>query len=205
MSIGITDKERDAIKEMANIGAGKAAGYLNQMFESHVALSIPDVEFIENDGRHDVSAMLGITEEPCSSVTMGFTGDFTGKTVLAFKQDDARRLADTLVNGLSSKEELDALTKSAFSEMGNIVINSVVGSISNILGTRVDFSIPSYTTGNLRDTVGDCPPGCESVPLTVIVHTHFCVQKVQAQGYLFLLVETGRFAERLATLAIPND
>ena len=44
--MNVTDYQLDALKELINIGVGRAAGMLNQILDNHVYLQVPDAKLL---------------------------------------------------------------------------------------------------------------------------------------------------------------
>jgi chemotaxis protein CheC len=83
-------------------------------------------------------------------------------------------------------------------EVGNILINGVVGTIGNILDKPFEFSVPNYVEGRLEELLQQKNPGGE---LTVLlIRTRFRVQDRQIEGNIFLVFELGSFGDFFRTL-----
>lgn len=97
----------DALKELINIGVGRAAGVLNQMVHSHILLRVPAVEVLTL--RELRRNMAGLGAEPVAAVRLSFDGDFSGEAELVFPPDSASRLVSLLTNESMGTPDLDAV------------------------------------------------------------------------------------------------
>ena len=79
-----------------------------------------------------------------AAVHLSFHGPFDGTTSLVFSQDSANKLVDILTGQGADDGDFDEVKRGVLSEVGNIVVNGVMGSISNMLECRLNYSIPSY-------------------------------------------------------------
>jgi chemotaxis protein CheC len=76
-------------------------------------------------------------------------------------------------------------------EVGNIVINGVIGTIGNIIAKPFDFSVPDYLEGKLPELL---PVGGPQDGTTILlIRTRFRVQQRHVEGNIFLVFEFGSF------------
>jgi chemotaxis protein CheC len=84
----------DALREVANIGAGHAATALSQMINSTIMISVPTINVSRLE---DVPPQISEPEEPVAAVLMHMMGDLTGRTLLVFPKPTAVRLAELML------------------------------------------------------------------------------------------------------------
>ena len=77
----------DALKEVANIGAGHAATALSQMTHKKIMITVPEVTVTALE---DTAEVLGQPDEVVAAVLMHMMGDLTGRTLLLFPEPAAR-------------------------------------------------------------------------------------------------------------------
>ncbi len=101
--MNVTDYQLDALKELINIGVGRAAGMLNQILDNHVYLQVPDAKILSlmEIQEHKVAEF---DVEKLSAVRLLFKGPFSGTASLVFPQDSAGKLVNILTG-----EEPDAI------------------------------------------------------------------------------------------------
>ena len=80
----------DALREVANIGAGHAATALSQMTGQTIMISVPEINIAPLE---DVPPQLSDPEEPVAAVLMHMLGDLAGHTLLVFPKPTAHQLA----------------------------------------------------------------------------------------------------------------
>ena len=131
----------DALKEVANIGAGHAATALSQMINSTIMISVPTINVSRLE---EVPPQVSAPEEPVAAVLMHMLGDLTGRTLLVFPQRVAIRLAELMLHRPSgSSKELGALEQSAIKEAGNILSGAYMNALSDFMGLMLLPSPPS--------------------------------------------------------------
>lgn len=184
----MTPLQLDALKEIVNIGVGRAAASLNDMLDSPIQLEVPEVRLIDYE---ELNAVTGAKTEKFSCVQLGFKSSFSGMAALVFPPASAVKLVAALTNEEPDNPGLDGLMAGTLNEVGNIVINCVIGTIGNILERPFDFSIPNYLHGTLKDILHlEANSNLHSV---LLVNTHFIVHEKHVEGNIFLVFETASF------------
>lgn len=191
-----SEYQLDALKEIVNTGVGKAAAALNDMLAAHIELEVPAVTLFRLE---DLSAELqGAAEREIACVQLDFHGSFTGTAALVFPPASAAQLVATLIGEDLDAPYLDGVMAGTLNEVGNIVINGVIGTIGNILEKPFDFSVPNYVEGRLEELLQQKNPDGD---LTVLlIRTRFQVQDRQIEGNIFLVFELASFEEFFRTL-----
>ena len=128
----------DALREVANIGAGHAATALSQMTGQTIMISVPQLK-------------IEAPEEPVAAVLMKMLGDLTGLTLLVFSHQAARRVAGLMLKRPVG-ETLGELEQSAIKEAGNILSAAYMNALSEFMGMILLPSPPSLAI-DLSDAV----------------------------------------------------
>src|SRR4029453_5773218 len=84
----------DALREVANIGAGHAATALSQMTGSTIMISVPTITIANLE---DVPPQISAPGEAVAAVLMHMMGDLMGITLLVFPQPPAVRLSELML------------------------------------------------------------------------------------------------------------
>ena len=131
----------DALREVANIGAGHAATALSQMVGETIMISVPRINVARLE---EIPPQVGEPDEPVAAVLMHMLGDLTGRTLLVFPRRTARRLASLLlrVPGVDS-DDFSAMEQSAIKEAGNILSSAYMNALSDFMGMMLIPSPPS--------------------------------------------------------------
>ena len=185
----------DALREIINIAVGRAAGTLNELLGHHVTLEVPQVTVLHpQELSNHVESQ---SNESVSLVVLQFKGQFSGLSTLLFTSDSASKLVDLLVGEEVPVDELDAIKTGTLAEVGNILLNAVMGSIGNVLGTKLSYTIPSYQEGNLGLIL---QPMLQHESAALEVTTRFTVKSRHIVGEFLLLFEIGSFDAFVASL-----
>jgi len=160
----------DALREVANIGAGHAATALSQMVGETVMISVPRISIARLE---EMPPQVSEPEEPVAAVLMHMLGDLTGRTMLVFPKRTALRLAELLLrrpvvdDERAGSDDFNEMEQSAIKEAGNILSSAYMNALSDFMGMMllpsppalaVDMSSAVLTTaylqfGNDRDYV----------------------------------------------------
>jgi chemotaxis protein CheC len=139
--MGLKPMQLDALREVANIGAGHAATALSQMTAQRIMISVPRLSVTPLE---EVPPHIGPPEEPVAAVLMNMMGDLTGRTLLVFPRPTALRLSEILMRQpAGSCDELGPLEQSAIKEAGNILSGAYMNALSDFMGIMLLPSPPS--------------------------------------------------------------
>lgn len=184
----------DALTEIINIGVGRAAGVLNQMISSKIILKVPHLEIIRAE---DVGVRVGeLSKAPLSTVKIEIAGDIAGTASLLFIPDSASKLVSLLTGEAMSSPDLDSLKTETLNEVGNILLNSVLGSIANMFEMRLHYSIPHYREG----AIGEIFSSADNHGDVIMAHTTFLVKEHLIEGKILLLFTLGSIGNLLAAI-----
>jgi len=190
----LTEAQVDAIQEAINIGVGRAAAALNDLVDRPVALTAPSVELLSVEALAEAFHPLG--PGAVSSVQMGFHGSLEGCAFLIFPQPSASRLVAGLTGDEGDGEDLDSLRSGTLTEVGNVVVNSMLGTLANLLDKPLRYSSPVYEEGPALALVSTQVQAGE--PLLLLVRTGFRIRGMEIEGNLLLLFELSSFDALLA-------
>lgn len=145
----LTDVEKDAIGEIANISMGTAATTLFSLVNRKVEISTPVVEEATWD---DIAATY---ERPCVFIRIAYTVGLEGSNLLVLKEDDVKVITDLMMggDGTNTDVELGELHLSAISEAMNQMMGSSATSLSSMLNKTIDISPPQSELIDLTEEI----------------------------------------------------
>ena len=155
----LTDIEKDAIGEIANISMGTSATTLYSLVNRKVNITTPVVTVTTWD------TVLEHYEKPCVFIQIKYTLGLEGANILVLKEQDVKVITDLMMggDGTNTDSELGELHLSAISEAMNQMMGSSATSLSSMLGQMIDISPPEASLINLLEThaPGDIAPFLE--------------------------------------------
>lgn len=150
--VELTDLERDALTELVNMGVGRAATHLSRMVNDQVLLSVPTVDIVS---RQEASDFLTARERHgLVAVEQQFQGSFDGRAMLIFPEANSLELARAVLGGELTLAEIVDLEQDALAEIGNIILNGCLASLSNLIGGELLGAVPGYGTGAPAAVIG---------------------------------------------------
>jgi chemotaxis protein CheC len=187
----IDDAELNALQELVNMGVGSAAGTLNEMLNTHIELQVPEVQ------TYPFAEAKQLLEERLqghvvSSVQLHFSGAFTGMAQIVFPTESASALISELTGEEIGTCDLDAVKVGTLSEVGNIVLNGVMGTIGNTLHEPLKYSLPTYVESSINRLLTSQDFSTDTT--IILVQTHFSIQALQVTGDIILIFKVGSFA-----------
>lgn len=195
----IDEQTIDAIREIVNIGVGRAAGQLQEMTGSHIRLQIPSITIVPFN---EIAALENtlISGDTLSAVLLDFKGTFSGISAVVFPPESAAVLVMLLTGEEEKSPELDAMRIEALKEVGNIIINAVMGSIANVLSEHLVYSIPTYYEGPIVNLAGLKRKSVND-ECVLLARTNFLVEKLQVKGDILLILEIGSLEALVASIS----
>lgn len=151
VSEGLTDAERDAVGEIANINMGTAATTLSTLLNNKVTITTPRVSYVT---MNELSAQY---DRPCVFIHISYISGIDGNNILILKEHDVKVITDLMMggDGTNTDGELSELHLSAISEAMNQMMGSAATSLSSMLEKKVDISPPIASLVDLNDTIED--------------------------------------------------
>jgi len=131
----------DALREVANMGAGHAATALSQMTNSRIMVNVPRLQVARLE---EVPELITEPDSIVAAVMMHLLGDVTGRTLLILPRDSAMRLSEILLRREKGAVRVfGELEQSAIKEAGNILCAAYVNALSDFMGMMILPSVPS--------------------------------------------------------------
>jgi chemotaxis protein CheC len=194
--MNVTADQLDALQELINIGVGRAASLLNEMLDSHICLEIPFVTVLTASEAYQELATR-FERDSLASVKLGFTGSFCGTAGLIFPTESASTLVAVLTGEEPGSADLDAVKIGTLSEIGNIVINGVMGSIANVLKQHMSYTLPVY----LEDTVENLLLSTNlNNSKILLAQARFTIEELEIIGDIILVFEVHTFESLISLI-----
>lgn len=144
----LNDDEKDALKEIFNIGIGRAASALSEMVHDEVLLSIPHLAIISR--QQSIEMIIERAQDNITAIKQQFHGFFAGTGLLIYPESSSLELVRTLIGEDIPLESLSELEQESLLEVGNIILNACLGSFANMMDIEFDFDLPEFFKGDCR-------------------------------------------------------
>lgn len=200
----LDDIAKDALRELGNIGTGNAATSLSAMTNQPVDIDIPIIKIIPYQ---DAPMLLGGAEMIETGILLEVRKDLSGVFMFLLNEEfTARMLSELLGTSVESVRQLDEISHSAISEMGNIMCCSYINALAQMLNMDIHVSIPSVCC----DMVG----AILSVPMIkfanmgdelMFVENTFHFNDVSFTCHVLFLPELSSLEKLLSSIGLPYE
>lgn len=190
----LSELQTDALNEMFNIGAGRAASSLSEIIGEQVKLSVPRVQLMPPSS---ISLQtLSLNSPRLGAVKQHFSGPFDAEAMLLFTEERALEIVHDMLGSQVGVEELAEYEQEAMCELGNIILNACLSAMADILGLVLESSLPQYTVDEssliLQRIIAEV-----NQPIILVLHVDLSIEKRNSQGYLILLLSTSSLQQLL--------
>ena len=147
--VDLSDVERDAIGEVANISMGTSATTLYSLVNNKVDITTPVVSIATWED------LIKEGDRPCVFIQINYTAGLDGNNILILRERDVKVITDLMMGGDGSNTdgELGELHLSAISEAMNQMMGSAATSLSQMLDKMIDISPPAAQLMSMEQAV----------------------------------------------------
>lgn len=185
-AVVLDDLERDALTELVNIGVSRAASNLRKMVGEQVLLSVPSVELVTRDG---AAALIRERESgELVAVRQDFEGVFSGRALLIFPEANSMALVRAVTGDALSPDEALEMEDEALGETGNVVLNSCLATMANMLQRPLNMSLPEVlrVSGSTLFTLSE--QNAEN-GVVLFLYINFAINDRDIRGYIAMLMD----------------
>lgn len=178
----LSELELDALTELVNIGVSRAAANLAQMCHEPVTLTVPAISTVSPEqaaemiGGARVGKMVAVEEE--------YSGNVSGRALLIFPEANSLELVRAVSGDAVPAEEIPALANEALLETGNVVLQSCLASLANMLRRHLEIGAPTLVEGPARELFPRV-----SKDAVLFVYINFSLRGRRIRGYIALLMD----------------
>jgi chemotaxis protein CheC len=182
----LTELQADALTELVNIGVSRAATSLRDMVGTQVHLSVPTISL---ETRPRAIAILREREiSNLVAVHQVFEGDITGRALLIFPETKSLELVRAITGGDLPLEDIIELEQEALAETGNVLLNSCLATIANMLHRSLKMSLPEVLRGDATTFFNLAPPP-EAGDVVMFLFINFAVRERDISGYIAMIMD----------------
>jgi len=207
--LSLSDRQKDALREVGNIGSGNAANALAKMINKKVTIDIPAVEMVELDQYSE--KVIQQNEKLYTSWS-----NVRGKTratvltifevrdiieVTAILVDDEKKKQVDLRKKYNSISDFPDMYQSAMQELGNILASNYVTALGDLLDIRFMTEPPDVLIENaeklftlLKQEIGFLKK------LSLVITTNVIITDIKIQGTFILIPQIETLHELLNAL-----
>ncbi|WP_421989963.1 chemotaxis protein CheX [Roseococcus sp.] len=186
--VPLEEMERDALTELVNIGVSRAAASLRKMAGQQVLLSVPSLEVVT---RGAAATLIRERESgELIAVRQDFEGVFSGRALLIFPESNSMALVRAVAGSALSDSEAVEMEDEALTETGNVVLNSCLATMANMLQQPLTMSLPQVIRGNGAGLFDMSPSGPEAEGgIVLFLYINFAINDRDIRGYIAMLMD----------------
>lgn len=183
----LTEDQLDTLREVVNVGVGRAAAALYTLIGDEVALAVPDVEFLSR--QEAILRIHSLVSGDLSGVRQSMRGHLTGDALLLFSMNNSLELAKLMLHRDIDESEFEDMVAEVFSEMGNIIINAGLGAIVNMLELELNIGLPEYQYGGIDEIMTRSQSANYSNSNIMLLRVRFSLRSHEIDGYIMFLLD----------------
>ncbi len=186
----LTPEQLDLFKELLNLGVGRSASLLNQLTNLHFKLKTLDIRM--EDIYSIKKGLISKQNENLSTIELGFQGEFSGIAELVLPSESAIKFTSILTEEPKTPADFNLIKENILTEIANILLNSLMGMISNVLNTHFQYEIPKYTEENMTSLDKKAPM---LKAIVLFGEANFAIEDLQIEGFIFIVLKPAAFEE----------
>ena len=194
----LSDLQRDALKEVGNIGAGHAATALSQLLNTTVKLSEPTIDVLKY---RDLTTRIGI-ERSVAALHMYIRGEAPGQMVVLFDREQAAEFVNVFIKRIIGDIQIfDSIIDSTLKELGNIIAGSYLTALISLTGINLLPSVPTLSYGSVQSafrTLMSILPDQD----VFLIESQFLDKDRAVSGQFILIPETGSLEPLLSVFGV---
>ncbi|TCM20639.1 CheC inhibitor of MCP methylation [Novosphingobium sp. PhB165] len=184
--VELSELERDALTEIVNIGVSRAASSLRKMIGDQVLLSVPSIEVVSQSRAARLISEREVVD--LVAVRQDFSGPFSGRALLIFPETNSLELVRAVTGGELSAEEVLEMEHEALAETGNVILNSCLATMANMLRRSLTMTIPEVLRGN-GAMLFEVDERGGNGGLVLFLYIDFAVRMRDIRGYIAMLMD----------------
>lgn len=192
--MNISELHLDALCEIFNVGAGRAAFSLSEIVGDEVKLSVPHVQMFKS--AEITPQTLGLVSPRLGAVKQHFSGPFSADAMLLFTEERALEILRDMIGSQASIEDLAEFEQDAMCELGNIILNACLSAMADMLRISFQSSLPRYAVDSAESVLQQIVEEANQ-PLILALHIDLAIEKRQTQGRLVFLLSSTSLSELL--------
>lgn len=202
----------DILKELFNISIGKAASLLSDIISRKVLLNVPDIKIINVKDIEDdfESYFKRILKGALMVSSVSFNGKLNGYANLIFPAEKMRTFINLCLNNGEQASISDMnftdMDFDVIKEIGNIILNSVVGEVGNSLSMDLSYTLPKV---KVYDSIDFCTDiDTKDYHYMLLLYITFFIDNTEIKGAVvidFTVKSLEEFMKRIDELGNEID
>jgi chemotaxis protein CheC len=197
MSLLLTSRQSDALREVAHLGSSQAASMLARLV-GDVGVLV-DVPIVLSANLIQLGWLLGGRDVKTHAATFAIEGDLEGQLWWVLRDDDAKRLGKRLLARPGVSGPLSSSATAALAEAANIVASACLSAVGTLTHTTLRPSTPTVQVSSVGQLTGPLETETE---MTVLIANFISTNAPSFGGWLVLMMPELTTTTALARLGL---
>lgn len=202
----LTQMQKDALREIGNIGAGNAATSMSKLVNRKIDMDVPTVNIVSFD---EMMERIGGPESVVVALLFRIQGDAPGTVYFIFSIEEAEALIKEITNDDALRLDVnDELAISVIQEAGNIVTGAYLSALGDFTNITMHPSVPylSIDMAGAILTVGLLEVSqVADYALIIDAKISSSYQVSQIKGNFLFIPDPDSFSKLFKALGVTND
>lgn len=192
-----TELELDVLKEVMNIGGGNAATSISSLVSRPIDMKVPEVKILSYQ---DLYEQIMHEDEIVYATAIQILGEIEGVFLFVLNEESADKITTFM---LGYPEENMEIKQSAIQELTNIIANSFLGAIGQMLNRQLTTSVPMLQTDYFGAVISSLYMALNQFDDQVmIIRNEFFYDKEKLDASLFFIPRDGGIKKIFKALGI---
>ena len=192
-----TELELDVLKEVMNIGGGNAATSISSLVSRPIDMKVPEVKILSYQDLYD---QIMHEDEIVYATAIQILGEIEGVFLFVLNEESATKITTFM---LGYKEENMEIKQSAIQELTNIIANSFLGAIGQMIAKQLTTSVPMLQTDYFGAVISSLYMALDQFDDQVmIIRNEFFYDKERLDASLFFIPRDGGIKKIFEALGI---
>jgi len=199
----LSELQKDALREVGNIGAGNAATAFSEVLDRRIEIDVPSIEIIPLE---EVSTITGNEEDHVAGVLFRVSGEAPGTILFIFPSSTIKYLVEVVMDKIIEPEEMGEIEISLLKELGNILSGSYLRSIGDMTNLDMNQSVPGFSYDMAGAILSSTMISASSTGENVLlIETEFMDGEEKIEGYFFFIPQVESLSIILGSLGLSGD
>ncbi|WP_446899691.1 chemotaxis protein CheC [Clostridium sp. LBM24168] len=198
----------DILKELFNISVGKASSILSEITNKRILLNVPNFKILNIENREFIldEYYQTIFDGTLMVSSISFEKKLTGTANLIFPAKKMKKFISICYNQYENSIYCDTnftnIDFDIIKEIGNILLNSIIGEFSNYLDINLNYSLPEVKIFTNIDFAKDITHNHANI---LILYITFIIDDIEIEGAVIIDLTLDSLKELLDKINTIED
>lgn len=199
----------DILKELFNVSVGQAASMLSEIISKKILLDVPNIKIVRfEDKRFQLDQYFPkVLDGTLLVSSICFQNKLTGKANLVFPGSKMRTFINLCLhneeNSTQGEHEFTDIDFDIIKEVGNIILNCIIGEIGNQLSINLNYSLPEVKVFNKIDFEQDIEN--KEYGYLLMLYITFTIDDVKINGAVIVNLTLNSLNELITRITNMED